>query len=344
MSPHKGNELRVVMITGVGGYLGGCMAHHILASSKGTKVIGVDNLSRANKRSIEALEELYGERFGFYKLDLRHERERMREIMEEHGVDAVIHFAALALVGESLKKPEEYYDNNVNGTKNLLNAVVSASRIPVVVYSSSAAVYGIPQKLPIKEDSPLKPINPYGVTKVIGEQLLRMYRMTHGLRYVALRYFNPAGAIPPIGELHEPETHLIPRVVDSVISGKPIYVYGNDYPTEDGTPIRDFIHVKDLVEAHRVAMKALEKGDIEEGEFNVGTGKGHTVLQVIRVAEKVLGKEAKITFTQRREGDPPILIADPSSFEDTFGFKATSSLEEMIVSHYEFITSTKSKG
>ncbi len=329
-----------VLITGVGGYLGSCMAYYLLKESSDLVIIGIDNLSRAWYGAIEILRRSFKDRFNFYKLDLRDDREALREVIQVHEPEAVIHFAALTQVSESLEKPAEYYLTNVHGTWHLLDTLAEVFRdkdLPFFVYSSSAAVYGIPESVPIPESAPLKPVSPYGATKVMGEQLLRSYSLSRNLKYVALRYFNPAGSMIPLGEHHEPETHLIPRVIANILKGRPIQVYGNDYDTPDGTPIRDFIHVQDLISAHLKALDGLLAGTFVSETFNVGRGEGYSVLQVVQVAQEVLGKKAEIEFLERRAGDPPVLIADPSKFNLRTGFKAELNLNDMISSHYEFL-------
>src|SRR5438046_8723356 len=233
--------------------------------------------------------------------------------MRAHQVAAVMHFAAFAYVGESVAEPEAYYRNNVGGTLALLAAMREAT-VGTIVFSSTCAVYGIPDRLPIDETTAKAPLNPYGETKLAIERALHWYAAGYGLRFAALRYFNAAGADPEgeIGEDHDPETHLIPRVLRAALgTDEPVEVYGTDYPTSDGTAIRDYIHVTDLADAHVRALGHLAGGG-ESGALNLGTGQGCSVRQVIAAVERVAGRPVPFRETARREGDPPELVADPA--------------------------------
>lgn len=251
--------------------------------------------------------------------------------MLEQRVEAVIHFAANAYVGESMEQPGQYFRNNVVGTLNLLEAMREAG-VRNVVFSSSCATYGLPEQLPIPEDHPQRPINPYGESKRMGERLLHWFGECHGLRWVSLRYFNAAGADPEgeLGERHDPETHLIPLVIGAALgSHPPVRIFGTDYPTPDGTAIRDYIHVSDLARAHVKALEYLLAGG-PSNTFNLGTGTGYSVRQVIRVVEQVGGCRVPFVEAPRRPGDPPELVADPAKAERVLGWRADWGLEGIV--------------
>jgi UDP-glucose-4-epimerase GalE len=238
--------------------------------------------------------------------------EGLCRIFAERPYDAVIHFAAYISVGESMRAPELYFTNNVSGSLSLLTAMVR-SGVRRLVFSSTAAVYGMPATVPIKEDAPYAPVNPYGESKVMVEKLLRWFDVIHGLRSISLRYFNASGADPEgeLGEEHEPETHLIPLLFRATVTGRPVTIFGEDYPTPDGTCIRDYIHVTDLAQAHILAVECLMAGGASDA-FNVGNGSGYSVREVVRAVEEVTGKKVPYVIGLRREGDPPELVADSS--------------------------------
>ncbi len=253
------------------------------------------------------------------------------------GIDAVIHFAAFIAVGESTKLPERYFANNVSGTISLLEAMVAAG-VNKLVFSSTAAVYGNPLAVPIPESAPIAPVNPYGESKAMVEKILDWMDLHRQLRSVRLRYFNACGAVPEfgIGEEHEPETHLIPLLFRAVESGKPVTVFGDDYPTPDGTCVRDYIHVADLAEAHLAALAWLASGGAT-GAFNCGTGHGYSVLEVIRAVEEVTGRHVPYVVGARREGDPAELVADSSLLQTRLGWRPRySDLRETVRSAWEF--------
>jgi UDP-arabinose 4-epimerase len=239
------------------------------------------------------------------------DRRRLEDVFELYSPVAVIHFAAFAYVGESVVDPGKYYRNNVAGTLTLLETMRNKG-VDKLVFSSTCATYGLPQDIPIREDHPRKPINPYGAGKLMVEQMLADFEVAHGLRSISLRYFNAAGADPDseIGEDHDPETHLVPLVLEAAAGRRPhITVYGDDYDTPDGTCIRDYIHVTDLAQAHVLALRALEKGR-NSTAYNLGNGKGFSVREVIEIAAKVTGRAIPSIVGPRRPGDPPRLIAD----------------------------------
>jgi UDP-arabinose 4-epimerase len=260
--------------------------------------------------------------------------ERLREVLRRHSPEAVLHFAAYLSVAESVAQPEKYHRNNVLGTLALLEAMREHG-VGRFVFSSSAAVYGTPQALPLTESHPLRPINPYGESKRAVENALRGFQHEHGLRHVSLRYFNAAGADPQgeIGEAHDPATHLIPLVLQAAMGKRPaLEVYGGDYPTKDGTCVRDYVHVSDLADAHVLALDYLAAGG-EPRSMNVGTGRGWTVKEVIAAAEKVSGKRVPVVMAPRRAGDPAGLVADPGLAAQTLGWKPRFAEIEQQIEH-----------
>jgi UDP-arabinose 4-epimerase len=304
-----------VFVTGGAGYVGS-HACKILARA-GYQPVVFDNLSRGHREAV---------RWGpLVEGDLA-DRERLVLAFKTYRVSAVMHFAAYAYVGESVSDPALYYRNNLAGTLSLLEAMREA-RIDRIVFSSTCATYGLPEQIPIRETAQQIPVNPYGETKLAIERALRWYGEAYGLRSVALRYFNAAGADPEgeIGELHEPETHLIPLVLQTALAQRShIDVYGTDYPTADGTAIRDYIHVEDLADAHLRALEYLSAGR-ESAALNLGTGTGHSVREVIAAAEALSGRTIPWRDAERRLGDPPVLVADPSLAAKTLGWRARCS-------------------
>jgi len=295
-----------VLVTGGAGYIGS----HVVKALGELKyqVVVYDDLSTGHKEAI-----LWGE---FIRGDLK-DTERLDEVFKTYKIDAVMHFAAFIEVGESVIKPLKYYQNNTCNTINLLTIMLKHN-VDKLIFSSSAAVYGIPQEIPISEVHSLNPINPYGQAKVFVESILQNVSQAYGLQYVSLRYFNAAGADPSgeIGEAHQPETHLIPLILKTAKGERnSISIFGGDYPTSDGTCIRDYIHVIDLSQAHLLALDYLLDGGKSE-IFNCGYGYGYSVKEVIEVARKVTGRDFKVNETQRRPGDPPILVADSSKIKN----------------------------
>jgi UDP-glucose-4-epimerase GalE len=305
------------LVTGGAGYIGSHVAHAL--RRKGYDVIIYDNLATGHAELAKGFELVVG--------DLA-DTDRLAPVLAR--VDAVMHFAAFAFVGESGTNPRKYYHNNVVTGLTLLNAVVDA-KIKKFIFSSTCAVYGVPDKLPITEDTTRRPLNPYGATKLAFENALEAYGRAYGLRYVSFRYFNAAGADEEggIGEMHDPETHVIPVAFDA-IKGKQraLQIFGTDYPTPDGTCVRDYIHVNDLAEAHVLGLEYLEKGD--STALNLGTGNGHSVREVISMIERVTGKKVPSDVAPRRAGDPPRLVADPSQAEKVLNWKAKRSLEDIV--------------
>ena len=317
-----------VIITGVAGYLGSATAYKFL--DKGYQVLGIDFMKRGQGEALELLSTFKS--FHFTLLDLASELDRLKEIIEYFKPDGVIHFAAYALVEESMRYPYEYIYNNTLSTLNLLEAMYR-SAVKTIVFSSSAAVYGIPQRVPIKEEDPLEPINPYGASKVIGEYILKAYASVYPLRYALLRYFNPAGSIEgsrgKLREHHFAITHLVPKLMEAIRERKTFKIFGTDYPTRDGTAVRDLIHVEDLVDAHITVFEALLREEIPSGAYNIGTGRGYSVREVVETAKRIYG-DFKVEEAPRRPGDPPELIADPSKLRKHTGFQVKHTLEDIL--------------
>jgi UDP-arabinose 4-epimerase len=259
---------------------------------------------------------------------------RLAEVLAAHRVDAVVHFAASALVGESMSNPAKYFRNNTLGTFNLLEAMREAG-VGTLVFSSTCATYGNPVRVPIDETHPQAPVNPYGESKLMVEKMLRWYGECHGLRWMALRYFNAAGADPDgdIGEDHDPESHLVPLVIGATLGTRPpVKVFGADYPTPDGTAVRDYIHVVDLADAHLRAIERLGAGTPSQA-VNLGTGLGHSVRQVIDAVASASGREVPFELAPRRAGDPPELVADPSRARAVLGWTPRFAGLPVIVQH-----------
>ena len=260
------------------------------------------------------------------------DRRRLAAALEQNQVSAVMHFAAYAYVGESVADPGMYYRNNLGGTLSLLEAM-RESGVDKIVFSSTCATYGTPDSVPIRETAQQLPVNPYGETKLAIERALHWYGQAYGLRSVSLRYFNAAGADPDseIGEHHEPETHLVPLVLQTALGQRPqIDIYGTDYPTPDGTAIRDYIHVQDLADAHLRALEHLDAGGASAA-LNLGTGRGHSVREVVRVAEAISGRRIPCRETARRPGDPPVLVADPRLAAEVLGWRPRLSDLDTII-------------
>jgi UDP-glucose 4-epimerase len=314
-----------ILVTGGTGYVGSVSVEALVAA--GHDVVVLDNLSTGR-----ATADLSGARLvkGSYT-----DRAAVAAILTECKADAVLHCAARSLVGESIRDPGRYYRENVAGGIELLDGMRDAG-VGRLVISSTAAVYGIPESSPILETAPLRPINPYGETKRTFESMAGWYSTAYGLRVVSLRYFNVAGASERNGELHDPETHLIPNILTAVAAGPPLSLFGDDYPTPDGTPIRDYLHVVDLAAAHLAAVEATAPTDPRTDTAltcNLGSGTGASVKEVLAAAERVLGKPVPHTLQPRREGDPPVLVASISRAAEVLGWRPSHpSLDEMIAS------------
>ncbi len=316
-----------VLIIGGAGYIGSHIVKRVL--ERGMQTIVFDNLQTGHREAVIGGTFIQG--------DIGDER-ILQEIFAAHEIDSVIHMAADCLVGDSMKDPLKYFNNNVSKGLNLLGAMLKHN-VNKMVFSSSAAVYGNPTRVPIEEDSPPLPVNPYGETKLIFEKILESCKVAHGLQYISLRYFNAAGADPDglIGEDHHPETHLIPTVLMALLKkGRKVPIYGTDYDTPDGTCIRDYIHIVDIAEAHILALEALHGGEGSD-IFNLGNGKGFSVKQIIQMASTVTGRTIPVIETQRRPGDPPILIASSEKIGRKLGwFPRYEKLEDIIATAWRW--------
>ena len=310
-----------ILVTGGAGYIGSHTCKEL--ARKGFNPIVFDNLSRGTRAAVKWGPLIVG--------DL-HKKRDIQAAFDQFDIHGVVHFAALAYVGESVSEPARYFRNNVAGSLNLLDVMAEAG-VPNLVFSSTCAVYGIPACIPISEDTLTKPVNPYGESKLQTEKMLPWFGKTHGLKWVALRYFNAAGADPEseIGENHDPETHLIPLAIQAALgSGPPLRIFGTDYATPDGTAIRDYIHVSDLADAHVRALDYLHRGG-ESGAFNLGTGSGFSVCEIADAVSHVTDARVPSIESPRREGDPPILIADTRRANAVLGWHPRHSSLDSIV-------------
>lgn len=300
-----------VLVCGGAGYIGSHNVHALLA--RGESVVVVDNLQTGHREAVPPAAV-------FVEGDIR-DAATLDAVFREHSIDAVLHFAANSLVGESMTVPLKYFDNNVYGMQTLLEAMVRHS-VNAIVFSSTAAVYGEPTVVPITEEAPANPTNPYGESKLIMEKMMRWVRQAHGTRFVSLRYFNVAGAKEDgsIGEAHNPETHLVPIMLQVPLGQRAsLTIYGDDYPTSDGTCIRDYLHVLDLADAHLLALDHLRSGG-EGGIFNLGNGLGFSVKEMLDAARRVTGHPIPITMGTRRAGDPARLVASADKARDILGW------------------------
>lgn len=317
-----------VLVCGGAGYIGSHCVYKLIEMGK--KVVVVDNLQTGNREAVH-------ENSVFYEGDIR-DINFLNRVFEEQEIDSVIHFAANSLVGVSMTEPLNYFDNNVYGTEVLLKAMVQ-NNVKNIVFSSTAAVYGEPKSVPIKEDDETNPTNPYGETKLAMEKMMKWVDLAHGIKYVSLRYFNVAGAHESgyIGEAHSPETHLIPLVLQ-VPMGKreKVFIFGDDYDTKDGTCIRDYIHVMDLIDAHLLALEYLNNGN-ESDIFNLGNGMGFSVKEIIDAAEEVTGQHIKKEIAPRRLGDPAILVASSEKAKDILKWEPKfTNINDIISSAWNF--------
>ncbi len=309
-----------ILVTGGAGYIGSHTADAMEKS--GHTAIIFDNLSAGYKWAVGSKT--------LVEADLANKLSIQRAV-EQHNVEAVIHFAAHAYVGESVTEPRKYFENNAVNSLNLLNVMLDCG-VKYIVYSSTCATYGFPERLPISEEHPQRPVNPYGESKLFIERVLHWYEKAYGLQWVALRYFNAAGAFGQLGECHDPETHLIPLAIEAALTGVPVSVFGMDYPTEDGTAVRDYIHVEDLADAHLLALGYLLKRGTSRA-FNLGTGQGNSVRQVLDMVEDASKAVVPYRAAARRPGDPAILVADNRAAIELLGWKPQrSSLREIVES------------
>jgi UDP-glucose 4-epimerase len=308
-----------ILVTGGAGYIGSVICDQLLA--EGHAVVVIDNLSKGHRDAL-------ADEATLVEADLL-DSTAVSDALKHHQVDAVIHMAATSLVGESMSQPSKYYRNNLWATLGLLEAM-AYSGISTLVFSSTAAVYGNPDKQPIEEHDPTTPTNPYGETKLAVERALHWYSLAHGLKFIALRYFNAAGATETRGERHSPETHLIPLVLDAAEKSTSVAVFGDDYPTQDGTCVRDYIHVSDLSRAHVMALNSLA-GSGGSATFNLGCGQGYSVREVIDAAQRVTGRSIDVEIQPRRVGDPAVLVASSARIRDALGWIPTHELLDEIV-------------
>ena len=312
---------KAVLVTGGAGYIGSHTCK--VLAQHGFTPVTLDNLVYGHRDAVQ-----WGP---FVEGDIA-DSQLVADTLREHKIDAIVHFAAFAYVGESMRQPEKYFNNNVVKSMQLLQAALSAG-VRRIVFSSTCAIYGVPDAIPIRETQVKSPVNPYGESKLFVERALRWLGSAHDLRSVALRYFNAAGADADgqIGERHDPETHLLPLVMQAALGERAhVDVYGTDYPTPDGTAIRDYIHVTDLAEAHVRALEYLVDGG-ESVALNLGTGKGSSVRDVIAAVEHCADRPVPLRETERRAGDPPILVADPSLAENVLGWTPGCSRLHQIV-------------
>ncbi|MBR9675565.1 UDP-glucose 4-epimerase GalE [Candidatus Woesearchaeota archaeon] len=312
-----------ILVCGGAGYIGSHTVRELV--SKGFEVVVYDSLEYGHKKALPSKAKFVGGDVGDTK--------KLVNVMKKYSVDCVVHFAGYIVVPESTTDPVKYYDNNVLKTVRLIDAMQKAG-VKNIVFSSSAAVYGDAKKVPIPEDAPKDPTNAYGETKWVVERFLKHAEVAYGIRSVCLRYFNASGADPSgeFGEDHDPETHLIPIVLKRAVEGKEVSVFGVDYPTKDGSCVRDYIHVVDLASAHILAVNHLKKMG-ESKAYNVGTGNGFSVKQIIDAAKKITGIKIRVVEAARRPGDPPSLVADSSLIRKELGWKPKYSDVEEIIKH-----------
>lgn len=319
-----------VLVTGGAGYIGS-HASQVLAGAGYTPVV-YDNLSFGHEWAV---------RWGPFERGDLADAARIREVIGKHGIEAVFHFAAFIQVGESVREPAKYYRNNFLNTLTLLGTMVECG-VRDIIFSSTAATYGMPDRVPIPETAPQVPINPYGDSKLFVEKALRAFETAHGLRWMVFRYFNAAGADPAgaIGEDHTPETHLIPLIIQAALGQRPdIQVFGVDYATKDGTAVRDYVHVTDLGEAHRLGLEHLRNGG-DPIALNLGTGRGYTVREVIHMVERVSGRPVPVIEAPRRAGDSERLVADAARAQALLNWTPRhSSLEEIVRTAWQWHSS-----
>ncbi len=319
-------SFEMILVTGGAGYIGGVTTDLLLA--RGEQVAVIDNLSRGHREAIAP-------GVPFYQGDIG-DRELLARVTGEHQIEACIHFAAFAYVGESVAEPAQYFQNNVEQGIAMLDALLKAG-VRQVVFSSTCATYGEPQRIPIDETHPQQPTNPYGWSKLFMERILESYDRAYGLKFVALRYFNACGATERLGEAHAPETHLVPNVLMAAQGNlSAVSVLGHDYPTADGTAVRDYIHVADLASAHFLALNHLRQGGASEC-INLGTGRGHSVLEVVEAARQVTGQSIAVNLQPRRPGDPSHLVADAAKARAVLGWQpAYTDLADMLRTDWEW--------
>jgi UDP-glucose 4-epimerase len=314
-----------VLVTGAAGYIGSIVTEHLIAS--GYDVLAMDNLSHGHRRAVHP-------EAHFFQGDLL-EREWLHGFLRRSEVEAVVHLAAEALIDGSVRDPGRFFRANIVGGLNLLDGM-AAARIQRLVFSSTAAVYGEPETIPIPETAPCRPVNPYGESKLAFERMLPWYEKAHGIRFIAFRYFNACGATERFGEDHIPETHLVPVIFEAALGKRPaVELFGDDYDTPDGTCIRDYIHVADIARAHELALRRLE--EVSGAVYNLGNGRGYSTREVLETAGQVIGKPVPVVRAARRPGDPARLVADPGKIRRELGWEPLQDdLSEMIRSAWRW--------
>ena len=313
-----------ILVTGGAGYIGSFMVRCL--KEKGFEVVIADNLSQGHIESVKD--------FDVREIDLATEKEKLNELFEKEKFSGVVHMAGFIQMGESFANPSKYFQNNLMSALNVMDAMVK-NKVSNFILSSSAGVYGNPESLPIKEEDKKEPLNPYGETKYMIEKMLEWYDQAYGLKFISIRYFNAAGAAldGSIGEDHPQESHLTPLIIKAGLRGDKFTIFGNDYKTPDGTCIRDYIHVLDLVETHRIALKKL-LGGAQSNFYNAGVGRGYSNKEVIEMVEKVTGLTINLEYGSRREGDADSLYASIDKIKKDFGWQPKYDLKEIIKSAY----------
>ncbi len=317
-----------ILVTGAAGYIGSVVTRQLI--ERGYRVIAVDDLSCGHREAVAP-------DAAFIQADLD-DASTIGALFEANGIAAVVHLAARTSVGESIRSPDKYFHTNIVAGIGLLNAALK-HRVQGLIFSSSAAVYGLPNSTPITEGHPLSPINPYGESKLIFEKILRWYGLAHGLRFISLRYFNASGASNGLGEDHAPETHLIPNVIKVALGQRDhVDVFGTDYPTNDGSCIRDYVHVADIAKAHVLALNMITERPVNKA-YNLGTGYGHSVLNVIKTAAQVTGTHIPMSYQARRPGDPAALVASAELAKADLGWiPEHSNLSDIVDSAWRWAT------
>ena len=316
-----------VLVTGGAGYIGSVATQRL--ADRGDDVVVIDNLSQGHTEAVASAIPVVVVDIG--------DAGRVLNVFREHRPEAVLHFAALTIAPESVRDPAPYWRVNTAGTLNVLDAMRQAG-VPILVMSSTAAVYGSPERSPVTEDAPLAPINPYGASKLAAERAIASYANAYGFAFAALRYFNVAGVADGLGEDHRPETHLIPSALDAAAGRRgPLSLFGSDYPTPDGTAIRDYVHVADLIDAHLLALDRMRESQASLGSLNLGTRDGASVREVLQAVEATSGSPVPVVYAPRRRGDPAILVADASRARELLGWQPKrSTLVEMIGSAWRW--------
>lgn len=316
-----------ILVTGGAGYIGSVVSEKLL--EKGFKLVVIDDLSKGHKIAVS-------DKAKFYECCTLNKNALEEVFKENPDIKGVMHFAANIEVGESVINPSKYFYNNVVGSLNTID-LTQRYGIKAFIFSSTAAVYGNPERIPIKETDKLAPINPYGESKLQTEKFFKYFHKAYGLSYCVLRYFNACGAYKHLGEGHNPESHLIPNVIRGVLgSNNGVKIFGTDYDTKDGTPVRDYIHVEDLADAHILALNAIFEGNIKNEYFNIGSKEGYTVFEIVKMVEKVSKQKVPYSIGSRRDGDATRLIADNTKIRDILGWQPKHDLESIIQTAWDW--------